>query len=89
MLYIVKRLSKVINYRLVKFIGFLLPPIIGSITMCFVLFLVHIWGNTSLFGFLLSILFGIGIYLIVIYNIDKVSNYGLKDNLTDLFLRMG
>ena len=88
MLYIVKRLSKVMNYRLVKFIGFLLPPVIGSITMCFVLSLVHIWDNTNLFGFLLSIVSGIGIYLIVIYNIDKVFNYGLKNNLTHLFLRM-
>jgi O-antigen/teichoic acid export membrane protein len=88
MIYIVKKLESTMNYKLVNFIAFLLPPIIGSITMCFVLSLVYIWDNITLFGFLLSIILAISIYLIVMYNIDKFSNYGLKNNLSQLFLRM-
>jgi O-antigen/teichoic acid export membrane protein len=88
MIYIAKKLESTMNYKLVNFIAFLLPPIIGSITMCFVLSLVYIWDNITLFGFLLSIILAISIYLIVMYNIDKFSNYGLKNNLSQLFLRM-
>ena len=88
MIYIIKKLESTMNYKLVNFMTFLLPPIIGSITMCFVLSLVYIWDNITLFGFLLSIILAISIYLIVMYNIDKFSNYGLKNNLSQLFLRM-
>ena len=88
MIYIVKKLESTMNYKLVNFMTFLLPPIIGSIAMCFVLSLVYIWDNITLFGFLLSIILAISIYLMVMYNIDKFSNYGLKNNLSQLFLRM-
>jgi len=84
MLYLIKKLLATLNYKLAQFIGFLLPFIIGSAIMCVAMMFFQIWGDGSLISILLSMLLGFGLYLIVIYKIDKIFNCGLKNNLTQL-----
>jgi len=89
MLYIGKELANALNYKLVRLINPLLSPITGSVTMCVAMFFFQIWTDGSLISFLLSTLFGFGVYLIVVYKIDKTFNYGLKSNLIQLLKGAG
>ena len=85
MLYIAKKLINVMNYKLVNFIGSLLLPIAGIVTMCTFMLLFHIWKDGSLLIFLLTAFLGVSVYLIVMYIINKMFNYGLKSNLAQFF----
>jgi len=91
MLYITKELASAMNYKLRHLISPLLSPIIGSVTMCLVIFFFKfkIWSEESLISFLILTLLGIGIYLVMVYMIDKIFGYRLKDNLKHLFKDVG
>jgi len=84
MLYLCKKLANALNYKLAHFIGSLLPFIIGSAIMCVVIFFFQVWSDRSIVSFLISILIGIIAYSIAVYEIDKIFNYCLKSNLTQL-----
>lgn len=84
MLYLCKKLANALNYKLAHFIGSLLPFIIGSAIMCVIIFFFQVWSDRSIVSFLISILIGIIAYSIAVYEIDKIFNYCLKSNLTQL-----
>ena len=84
MLYLSKKLASAMNYRSAHFISSLLPPIIGGAIMGVAMFFFQIWTDGSLISFLFSILLGLGVYLIVMYKMDRTFNYGLKRNLRQL-----
>ena len=62
----------------------LLISIICSIIMFLGMLLFNSFVNQHLFGFLLSLVFGVSVYLITIYWIDKSFGYNLMSNLTQL-----
>lgn len=87
MFYNGKKLMNAMNYKLVHLINPLLSSIIGSITMCLIIFFfkLKIWSEHSLISFIALILLGIGIYLFMVCLTDKFFGHGLKDNLKQLF----
>lgn len=89
MFYLSKKLINSMHYKSSNILNLLFPPIVGSAVMCTVIFFFLIWTHGNLIGFLLSIFIGIGIYLIIVYKIDKTFNYGLKSNLIQLLKEQG
>jgi O-antigen/teichoic acid export membrane protein len=85
LIYLTQKLISYMHYRLGYFISFLLPPLVGSTIACIAMAFLKNWGNRGLISFLLSSLLGFGLYLIVIYMMDKAFKYGLKHNLMKLF----
>lgn len=83
--YLIRKLVFAMNYRSVYFINSLFPPLAGSVIICVTMAFLKKWYNGNLTSFSLSILLGLGLYLIVMYKIDKIFNYGLKNNLIKIF----
>ena len=84
MLYLYRMLMNIFNCKLVYFLRALLLPIICSIIMLLGMFLTKALFDQLLFSFLLSLVFGVIIYLTSMYWMDKFFNYKLKSNLIQL-----
>ena len=85
LIYLTQKLILYMDYKLVYFISFLFPPLVGTTIECIAMAFLKKLGNGDLISFLLSILSGFGLYLIVMYTMDKAFNYDLKNNLMKLF----
>ena len=85
LIYLTQKLISYMDYRLGHFINLLFPPLVGSIIACIAMAFLKNWSNGRLISFLLSILLGFGLYLIVVFQMDKAFKYGLKHNLMKLF----
>jgi O-antigen/teichoic acid export membrane protein len=81
--------TTVILYKLIRldaeriqFLKILFFPLAGMVLMCFLIFLSKIIFSYSLIvAFLVSILIGIGVYILVIYVLDKYFGYGLVETI--------
>lgn len=88
LLYVSKRVASTLDYELVKFMRPLVLPATGTAIMCAAVFLAQIWADGSLSNFLFSTLLGVGVYLLTVYELDRVFDYGLRNNLALLFKRI-
>jgi len=85
LLYLVKKLEFSINYKIRSFSGSLIPSLVGSFLVCGAIsFLINFWDKNFI-TILFFILIGICAYMILMYYLDRLFNYGLKNNLLELF----
>jgi len=85
LLYVSRKLANALDYKLVKFVTPLLVPITGIAIMFATMFFAQVWTDEGLISFLFSALLGVGAYLATVYELDKIFDGGLRDNLRVLF----